>query len=298
MDVSVIVPARDAQFLLGDCLRALAGQETAATFEVIVVDDGSVDRTAAVAEAAGPRVRLVRGTGTGPAAARNLGAAGARGRVLAFTDADCRPAAGWLDAALATVDGGADLVQGAVVPAGPCGRYDRVVVVAREHGLYETANLLVRRELFDRLGGFESILRPRRGIELGEDVWFGWRARRSGARVVFCESATVRHEVFPRGPWGFVAERARLRFFPELVARIPELREVFLHRRVFLNARTARFDLALAGAGIAAVLRRPWPLAATVPYLRATRDPVCVAADAVGAASLLYGSLRARSPVL
>jgi hypothetical protein len=144
----------------------------------------------------------------------------------------------------------------------------------------------------------------RGGKELGEDVWLGWRARRAGARTTFAHDALVHHAVFPRGPRGYVAERARLRFFPELARRVPELRDGFLHRRVFLNRRSMLFDAAVAGAVAAAATRRPWPLAAALPYARLVRadDPrvaaVKVAADAVGLAAMAAGSARSRSLVV
>src|SRR5438128_344226 len=89
--VSVIIPARDAAATIDRALRALAWQTIAEPFEVIVVDDGSSDSTAAVVEASAVGARLVAGEGSGPAAARNLGVAAASGEVLAFTDADCAP---------------------------------------------------------------------------------------------------------------------------------------------------------------------------------------------------------------
>src|SRR6476469_1955469 len=258
MDVSVIVPARDAAATLPALLRGLEDQDVA--HELIVVDDGSKDDTAALAEAAGARV--LRGPQAGPAAARNRGAAVATGRLLAVTDADCIPQPGWLRALLAA---DADLIQGRVLPAGPAGPFDRTIAVVSEYGLYETANLAIDRAWFDRLGGFQSILMPGRGgKELGEDVWLGWRARRAGARTAFAGDALVHHAVFARGPRGYVAERARLRFFPELAKRIPELRDGFLHRRVFLNRRSMLFDAAVAGAAVAVATRRPWPLVAAL----------------------------------
>ena len=311
IDATVIIPARDAAGHIGAALGALLDQRTSHSFEVLVVDDGSTDETAALAAAGGPRVRVLSGRGDGPAAARNLGAREAKGRVLAFTDADCVPAPSWLDAGLAAVDAGADLVQGRVRPPKDVerGPWDRLISVEREYGLYETANLLVTHELFDRLGGFESILQPRSGKELGEDVWLGWRARRAGARTAFAPDALVHHAVLPRGPGGYVAERARFRFFPELARRIPELREDFLYRRYFLSRQAARFDL--AALGLALAWRRPAAALAALPYATALvrtarpwgrRAPLVVAtqvtADAVGAVALLAGSVRHRTLLL
>jgi glycosyltransferase involved in cell wall biosynthesis len=301
--VSVIIPARDAAATIGATVAGLAAQERAPD-EVIVVDDGSTDATVALAEAAGVVTRVVPGAGDGPGAARNAGAAAASGDVLAFLDADCEPQPGWLRAGLAALEP-ADLVQGRTTPppGAAVGPFDRTLWVVAPWGLFETANLFVRRELFDRLGGFEPWLSPARSKELAEDVWFGWRAVRSGARTVFSDDALVHHAVFERSPRDYVAERLRLRYFPAMAARIPELREAFFWRRVFLTPRSAAFDAALAGLALAAASRRPWPLALALPYARIARRrrrtwPVDVAADAVGLAALLVGSARAHSLVL
>ena len=301
--VSVVIPARDAAATIGATLAALGAQEPAPD-EVIVVDDGSADATVATAQAAPVVTRVLRAAGEGPGAARNAGAAAATGDVLAFLDADCTPQAGWLRAGLAAM-AGADLVQGRTTPppGEQRGPFDRTLWVVAPWGLFETANLFVRRELFERLGGFEPWLSPARSKELAEDVWFGWRAVRAGARTGFCDDALVHHAVFERGPGAYVAERLRLRYFPEMAGRIPELREAFFWRRLFLTPRSAAFDAALAGVVLAAATRRPWPLALAVPYARIARRrprawPVDLAADAVGLAALLAGSIRARSPVL
>jgi len=299
--VSVIVPARDAAATIGATFAALAVQERAPD-EVIVVDDGSTDTTAALARAAGARV--LTGRGEGPGAARNAGAAAATGDVLAFLDADCEPQPGWLAAGLRALED-ADLVQGRTTPPPglPIGPFDRTLWVVAPWGLFETANLLVRRELFDRLGGFEPWLSPARSKELAEDVWFGWRAVRAGARTAFCDEALVHHAVFERTARDYVAERLRLRYFPAMAARIPELRHTFFTRRFFLTPRSALFDAALAGLGLAALSRRPWPLALALPYVRLARRrgrawPVDVTADAVGLGALVAGSVAARSLVL
>jgi glycosyltransferase involved in cell wall biosynthesis len=297
-EISVVIPARDAAATLPRTLDALARQTLPRErFEVVVADDGSSDRTAAIA---GVADRLVRTDGVGPGAARNAAAAVAEGRLLAFTDADCFPAEDWLERALAAV-AGADLVQGRVEPERPPGPYDRTVYATSFHGLFETANLVVRRELFDALGGFEVGWTPQGGKELGEDTWFGWRARRRGARAVFADDVVVRHAVFPRTAAQYVAERRRLTAFPALVARVPELRSALCWRRAFLTRRGAAFDAAALGVAAALAARDARPLALALPYAaELARDPrpPGVAADAVGAASLLAGSVRARTLLL
>lgn len=309
--VSVIVPARDAAPTLPRLLAGL-GSQTLEGAELILVDDGSSDATVALAEAASPAPRVLRAERRGPAAARNQGAAAAGAPVLAFVDADCAPTPAWLERGLAALEG-ADLVQGAVLPRPdrPVGPFDRSLWVTQRSSLFESANLLVRRDLFERLGGFESWLGQETGKELGEDVWFGWRARRAGARIAFCPDALVHHEVFARGPSAYAAERARLRFFPAMAARIPELRRELFYARWFLNQRSAAFDAAVAGVALAAATRRGLPLAAALPYLAvASKRPARsgrrapevaladMAADAIGLASLARGSVAARSLLL
>jgi glycosyltransferase involved in cell wall biosynthesis len=303
-DVSVVIPARDAAVTLPRTLQALERQTLPRErFEVIVADDGSADPTAAIAGASPvvDRVVAVEGpAGAGPGAARNAGARAARAPVLAFTDADCSPAPRWLANALAAV-GANDLVQGRVEPERPPGAYDRTVYATAFHGLFETANLVVRRDLFDQLGGFEAGWTPGGGKELGEDTWFGWRARRAGARVAFAADAVVRHAVFERSARSYAAERRRLVAFPALVRQIPELRSTLCWRRAFLTRRGAAFDAAALGIVLAAAARDPRALVLAVPYaaeLRRDRTPAKVAADAVGAAALLAGSVRARTLLL
>ena len=306
---SVIVPARNAAATLGATLAALAAQDTGAEFEVIVVDDGSTDATAAVVESAPLDVRLVREHGVGPGPARNAAVAVAGGEALAFTDADCVPTAGWLAAGLEAL-AGVDLVQGAVHadPGAEGGPFDRTVWVVGEAGLYECASLFCTRSLFDRLGGFEDWLGARLGKPLAEDAWFGWRARRSGARTRFSEAALVHHAVFHRDAPEFVAERARLVYFPAIARRMPELRSTAFFGRAFLSRRSAAFDVALAGAGASLGLRSRLPLVAALPWAWMVaaearpwgrRAPLVAAAgaaaDLVGAGALAIGSARARS---
>ena len=85
--LSVIVPCRDGARYLADTMRSVLLQEPL-PLEVLVIDDGSCDASPAIARSFGPPVRSVRQERTGAAAARNRGAAQARGEVLGFLDAD------------------------------------------------------------------------------------------------------------------------------------------------------------------------------------------------------------------
>jgi glycosyltransferase involved in cell wall biosynthesis len=111
--VSVIVPTRDRPEALERCLAALGTQSLGDRVEVVVVDDGSraADEVAAVV-AGHPGARLVRRTGTGPAAARNAGVRAARGSLLCFTDDDCEPQADWAERLADALQDGADAAAG------------------------------------------------------------------------------------------------------------------------------------------------------------------------------------------
>jgi CDP-glycerol glycerophosphotransferase len=88
--ISVVVPIYDVEDYLEDCLRSLARQ-TVADFEAILVDDGSTDASAAVAErfaATDERFRLLRQPNGGLSRARNTGIDAASGEYLAFLDSD------------------------------------------------------------------------------------------------------------------------------------------------------------------------------------------------------------------
>ena len=310
-EVSVVIAAHDGAATIGRTLDALRRQDLDGEFEVIVVDDGSTDGTAAAVRAAGLPVRLLTQSQRGAGAARNLGVAEARAGVIAFTDADCFPTAAWLREGLAAIRT-ADLVQGAVRPDAAAVRHplERTLWVVEEAGLYETANLFIRRAAFERLGGFEDWLSPS-GRPFAEDVWLGWRLRRAGGCTRFCPAAVVEHAVFPSTVGEHLGEAARLAHFPAMAARIPELRDTLFYGRLFLSRHTALFDLAVAGCAAGLALRRPLPLAAAMPYgwrvARAAAGwrrhaPKVVAtrvlADLIGLGALVAGGVRAKTPVL
>jgi glycosyltransferase involved in cell wall biosynthesis len=195
-EVSVIVPVRDGAGTLPALLASIEAQTLSRErFELIVVDNASTDATAAIAAEHGAVV--VREPVANRAGARNAGTAAARSRLFAFTDADCVAAPGWLEALLAG-SGGAPLLAGEVrLKVGwrpnrverfeALWRFGQAGWVQRE-GWAATANLLVRADAFEAVGGFDTSWR-----HIGEDADFCLRARAAGYALGFCADAVVHH---------------------------------------------------------------------------------------------------------
>lgn len=196
LPVSVVVPVLDDAARLAACLDALAGQQEAPAFEVVVVDNGSTDDSVAVACAHPAQPVVVRASRRGSYAARNAGARAARGAVLAFTDADCVPAPDWVArgaAACAThpVVGGDVRVARSAAPT-RWERYDRAVYLRQrelvaQQGFAATADLWVRRDAWEAVGPFDAVL-----LSSGDLEW-GRRAAAVGLPVVFAADVVVGH---------------------------------------------------------------------------------------------------------
>lgn len=199
--VTVVVPTRDRSTQLSACLTALEAQ-TGPSFEVVVVDDGSRNPAvvARVVAAAG-HARLVVGTGRGPAAARNLGARAAAAPVVAFTDDDCRPAPGWLEALTAPVRAGAAAAAGATRNGRPDDVFaatSQVVVnhltastldpATRRLGFAPTCNVACRAEVLEAVPFDESF-----PLAAGEDRDWCQRLADRGAAPLYVPGAVVWH---------------------------------------------------------------------------------------------------------
>jgi glycosyltransferase involved in cell wall biosynthesis len=201
--ISVVVPAFNAEETIDPCLAALEKQTVPADrYEVIVVDDGSIDGTGARAERR--RVRVLRQTNQGPAAARNHGAREARGELLLFTDADCVPAANWIE----------EMTKPFANPkvAGVKGIYRtrqrelaaRFIQVEYEHkyermrrreeiDFVDTYSAAFRRDLFLSYKGFDTSF-PSASVE---DQEFSFRLAENGHKMVFQPTAAVFHRHQP-----------------------------------------------------------------------------------------------------
>jgi glycosyltransferase involved in cell wall biosynthesis len=308
--VSVIVPVRNRRVLLRRTLDALAAQ-TFTDYEVVVVDDGSDDGSdkEAIADAeAGRPVRVVQTGGAGAVAARTAGVEAARGRILAFTDSDCEPVPVWLEKTVAAIEAGADLAHGPTQPARPMRPLERSLWSGHE-GLYPTCNIVLRREAFDAVGGFE-LRHEARGS--GEDTVLGWRVRRRGP-VEFVPDALVHHAVLPF-EWKDALRRTwAVGDFPALAREVPELRAMPLFRHGVSLGKFHRLPLyatvvalstrrrGLVGLALAwwawSKMRELREYDATIAeQLRAL--PVEMALDAVTAGALAVGSVRTRTLVI
>jgi glycosyltransferase AglE len=200
--VSVIVPVRNNPAGLEALLHALLSQTCPReAYQVIVVDNGSRDGTRDVARAFEARypgvVRLlVENTVANSYAARNMGLRAALGSVIAMTDSDCVPVPAWIEAGLEALTH-ADLVGGKVTlgmppQPGPADMYDQLIHFRHEHtvperGAVATANLFVKRSVFDALGPFPTY------VSSGVDAIWTSAATRAGFKLSYAPQAEVVH---------------------------------------------------------------------------------------------------------
>lgn len=194
--VSIIIPAYNSAATLPECLEACLAQDYA-EFEIIVVDDGSTDDTAA---AAGKftEAEVLRQVNQGPAAARNHGARVANGEILAYTDADCIPRPDWLSRLVEGFTESVVAVGGTYACANPEFRLARVIQaeIAHRHARFgETVdflgsfNVAFRAQAFHAAGGFDEGYR----YASGEDNDLAYRLLDAGGRLRFAPRAVVAH---------------------------------------------------------------------------------------------------------
>lgn len=199
-DISVVIPAYNRAGLIGETLESVLRQSLPAR-EVIVVDDGSTDRTAEVAERFGGPVRVIRVSHSGPSAARNIGFHESTGEYIHFFDSD--------DVALPNKhevqavqlrDSGADIAYGpwvkvrfteggclpvnAVYQQNGLPRKPLVKALLTDWSIVPQA-CLFRRSLVEKVGGFPEDLNTL------EDQLFFLRCLLSGARVVHSSGTLV-----------------------------------------------------------------------------------------------------------
>src|SRR3954453_3181663 len=196
--VSVVVCSYNAERTMEACLASLEALDYP-DYEVIVVNDGSTDRTLEIAERF-PFCRIISQPNKGLSVARNVGAEAASGEIVAYTDSDCVADPDWLTYLVAKMEtsnlaacGGPNfpppedsLVPAAVAvsPGGPT----HVLISDEIAEHIAGCNMAFRRDALLALGGFDPVYRA-----AGDDVDICWRFQDAGHTIGFSPAAIVWH---------------------------------------------------------------------------------------------------------
>jgi GT2 family glycosyltransferase len=177
----------------------LRSQSAGQPLEILVVNDGSTDDTAAVVQRI-PGVRLVNQSNGGPAAARNRGALEATGSIILFTDDDCVPEPDWVTAMLAPFE------DPDVVGAKGVYRTHQSALIARFVQIeYESRyRLMANLPTIDFIDTYSAAFRRQRFLEMdgydtsfplacAEDIELSYRMSTRGWKMVFVPAAIVYH---------------------------------------------------------------------------------------------------------
>lgn len=210
-EISVIIPHYNDVDNLARCIGMLQAQTLGRDrFEIVVADNNSPIGIDAVRQAAGAVARVVLAPEPGAGPARNAAVAASTGPILAFIDSDCRPHPDWLErglAALASTDivgGRVDIV--AIDPAhpNPIEAFEMATAFpirdyVERKSFAVTANLFVRRAIFDQVGTFRSTV--------AEDMDWCRRAVSAGYRLGYADDVVVAHPA--RASWAELSRKWR-----------------------------------------------------------------------------------------
>ncbi|HEX6440756.1 MAG TPA: glycosyltransferase, partial [Stellaceae bacterium] len=196
--VSVVVCSYNSERTMEACLASLEVLSYP-DYEVIVVNDGSTDRTLEIAERF-PYCRIISQPNKGLSAARNVGAEAATGAIVAYTDSDCVADPDWLIYLVGKMEAGNlaacggpnfpppedSLVPAAVAvsPGGPT----HVLISDEVAEHIAGCNMAFRRDVLLELGGFDPVYRA-----AGDDVDICWRFQDAGYTIGFSAAAIVWH---------------------------------------------------------------------------------------------------------
>jgi glycosyltransferase involved in cell wall biosynthesis len=218
LDATILVCTRNRAQALGPCLDAIAGAIAAvpqASVELVVVDNGSTDATPQVlrdwADRTSAPVRIIREERPGLSIARNTGVRAAAGRLIIFTDDDCRPAQDYLVDVFAhdRADGDQLVLRGGRVELGDPADLPFTILTGREArrfhkdtapvrgehlgGLILGANMVCRRAVFEKIGLFDERFGAGGPLRAGEDSDFMFRAYLAGIAIEYVPDMVIRH---------------------------------------------------------------------------------------------------------
>lgn len=199
MEASIIVPTFNGAARIGFCLDALSREIASSPIEILVVDDGSTDSLASIVRRYSC-ARLIAQNNAGPATARNRGAVEARGSILLFTDDDCVPSPGWLQAMLAPfADSRVVGVKGVyrTHQHSLAARFVQIEYEDKYHlmaqapsiDFVDTYSAAFRRDRFLEMNGYDTSF----PVACAEDIELSYRMSARGWTMKFAPSAVVFH---------------------------------------------------------------------------------------------------------
>lgn len=221
---SIIIPTYNGAKRIGRCLEALVPQVAGRGIEILVVDDGSTDNTAAAADLY-PGVRVISQRNAGPAAARNRGAQEARGRILLFTDDDCVPFPDWVTAMLAPfaepllvgVKGVYNTLQPEITARFVQIEYEdkyRVMAAHPDIDFIDTYSAGFVRERFLEMGGYDTSF----PVACAEDVELSFRMSARQWMMRFVPNAVVYHS-HPHRPLQYFRKKYKFAYWRVLAVQ-------------------------------------------------------------------------------
>lgn len=166
--ISVIVPALNEELYIADCLKSLRAQKFKYSFEIIVVDNGSHDRTIEISKQFADRV--ISESQRGISGTLNTGCREARGEILAFTDADCRVPEYWLSRLFEIFESDKNIVAAGgdyyfydkkFIPrvifnkiVVPFVSFSFRLIFFRKYPSLPNSNIAIRRDIYEKAGGY------------------------------------------------------------------------------------------------------------------------------------------------
>src|SRR6185503_6491735 len=196
--VSVITPVFNGEKTIGRALEALLAQDYS-NKEIIVVDDGSTDRTGEIVRKISGVVYVLQ-RNAGPASARNAGVRQARGEIICFTDADCiahsdwitRLVRGFVETEVAAVAGSYGIANKNSLLAGCIHEeimYRHRKFMQKYVRAFGSYNCAIKKNVFDAAGGFDERYRG----ASGEDNDLSYKILKDGHKIFFEKCALVDH---------------------------------------------------------------------------------------------------------
>ncbi|MBP9853996.1 MAG: glycosyltransferase [Candidatus Omnitrophica bacterium] len=215
--ISVVVPAYNCEKTIARCIECILGQSHPVD-EIIIVDDGSTDRTAEIIKAF-KTVQYVHQLNSGPASARNTGARQATGEFIFFTDSDCAPDKDWISLTIKHFSNASvAVVSGSYGIGNPESRLARCIhqeIIFRHQHLmpsypksFGSYNFGIRKEVFDQVGRFNESYRR----ASGEDNDLSYKILAHGYKIYF-EPASIVDHIHPTKVIKYLKEQFRHGFW-------------------------------------------------------------------------------------